>query len=89
MATATMKREHTRSMPVPRVTTAFLSEGRIHHARCRGAIDFRGSRGGIELDFYCRTCREHVTLPEHAVARLRAESTTMSSLTTAARYPAR
>ncbi|MEX2147691.1 MAG: hypothetical protein WED01_11835 [Candidatus Rokuibacteriota bacterium] len=84
MATATMKREHTRSMPVPRVTTAFLSEGRIHHARCRGAIDFRGSRGGIELDFYCRTCREHVTLPEHAVARLRTESAT-AGLSTASR----
>jgi hypothetical protein len=75
MATGTMKREHTRSMPVPRVTTAFLSEGRIHHARCRAPIDFRGSRGGVELDFYCRTCREHVTLPEHAVARLSPEPT--------------
>jgi len=85
MATATMKREHTRSMPVPRVTTAFLSEGRIHHSRCRGAIDFRGSRGGIELDFYCRTCREHVTLPEHAVARLRPEPAMAGGLTTTSR----
>jgi hypothetical protein len=74
MATATtMKREHPRSMPVPRVTTVFQSEGRIHHTRCRGAIDFRGSRGGVELDFYCRTCREHITLPEHAVARVPAD----------------
>ena len=81
MATATMKREHTRSMPVPRVTTAYVSEGRIHHARCRAPIDFRGSRGGVELDFYCRTCREHVTLPEHAVARLRPESAVAAELT--------
>ena len=38
--------------------------------RCRSAIDFRGSRGGLELDFYCRVCREHVHLPEHALSRV-------------------
>jgi hypothetical protein len=71
MATSQLKpgADH-RPVTVPLVMTVFIAEGRMYHARCRSAIDFRGSRGGLELDFYCRVCREHVHLPEHALARV-------------------
>ncbi|MFQ5829874.1 MAG: hypothetical protein ACE5JD_12060 [Candidatus Methylomirabilia bacterium] len=45
-------------------------DGRIYHARCRRQIEFCGTRGGLELDFYCLSCREHVTLPEHIIPRI-------------------
>jgi len=33
-------------------------------------LQYRGSRGGVEVDFYCATCCEHVTIPEIAAARI-------------------
>jgi hypothetical protein len=42
----------------------------IHHTRCHSRIDFVGVRGGIEFDFYCLVCREHVTLTEAALPRI-------------------
>lgn len=55
----------------PAIVTVFRQlDGRIYHARCRRQIDFRGARGGLELDFYCLSCREHITLPEPVIARI-------------------
>jgi hypothetical protein len=73
MATAVVKSATRVRNEVPRVVTVYAGETGIHHTRCSQRIEFRGSRGGLELEFYCRTCHEHVTLPDHVMARLRAE----------------
>jgi hypothetical protein len=60
-----------RADSIPPVVTAFRAvDGSIHHARCAHRIDFVGMRGGVELDFYCLACREHVTLTDGALERL-------------------
>lgn len=62
---------HDRPLDAPAIVTVFHQlDGRIYHARCRRQIEFCGTRGGLELDFYCLSCREHVTLPEHVLARI-------------------
>lgn len=71
--TSRTRREEAQERPVgtPPIVTVFRgAEGGIYHARCSRRIEFRGSRGGVELDFYCLTCREHVTLPETVLARI-------------------
>jgi hypothetical protein len=71
MTTAVIKASPTRARnEVPRVVTVFAGEAGIHHARCGQPIEFRGSRGGLESEFYCRACHEHVTLPDHVLARI-------------------
>ena len=57
---------------MPRIVSVYrgLMAGQIHHARCDRELSFIGMRGGIELDFYCLGCREHITLPEAAIARI-------------------
>ena len=60
-----------RADSIPPVVTVFRAvDGTIHHARCTQRIDFVGMRGGVELDFYCLTCREHVTLTDGVLERL-------------------
>ncbi|MBI4611315.1 MAG: hypothetical protein HY726_20180 [Candidatus Rokubacteria bacterium] len=55
----------------PPIATVFRKpdEG-IYHARCRQRVQFRGTRGGVEVDFYCLCCYEHVTLPEDLLPRI-------------------
>ena len=57
---------------MPRVTSVYrgAEAGQIHHARCDRELIFVGMRGGIELDFYCLGCREHISLPEAAYNRI-------------------
>ncbi len=56
---------------VPQVVTVFRdSDGAIHHRRCGRVIEFVGVRGGIEFDFYCLACREHITLTDSSMARM-------------------
>jgi hypothetical protein len=31
---------------------------------------FLRKRQGLELDFHCRVCHEHVSLPEYALSRV-------------------
>ncbi len=45
------------------VTVYRALDGGIHHARCGRRMMLRGQRAGLELDFYCLTCAESVTLP--------------------------
>ena len=45
-------------------------DGRICHSRCGRSLQFQGRRGGLELDFYCQHCVEHVTLPECILPRI-------------------
>ena len=55
--------------PVP--GTAFRTrDGNIGHARCGWMLAFQGRRAGIELDFYCPCCVEHVTLPDCILPRI-------------------
>jgi hypothetical protein len=55
----------------PPVTTVFLGEqGELRHARCREQMAFQGTRGGLEIDYYCLACHEHVTLSAYALSRV-------------------
>ena len=60
----------TRTMP--RIVSVYRgpSVGQLYHARCDRELIFVGMRGGIELDFYCLDCREHISLPEAALPRV-------------------
>jgi hypothetical protein len=57
--------------PEPPLASVFRSpDGRICHARCGWLLQLQGRRGGLELDFYCQHCVEHVTLPECILPRI-------------------
>jgi hypothetical protein len=51
----------------------FSPEGILHHTRCQSRLHFRGVRAGLEADFFCRACHEHVTVPKYAVAQIPVE----------------
>lgn len=56
----------------PPVTTVYMgSDGTIHHAHCGQPVEYLRTRGGLELDFYCLACVEHVTLALNALPRVR------------------
>ena len=56
---------------VPPVATVYRApDGALHHTRCRRRMEFMGNRAGVELDFYCYTCCEHITLNYYMVTRL-------------------
>lgn len=56
---------------IPRVATVFRGlDGRLYHTRCGRRVELVGVRGGIELDFHCLACWEHVTLTEAALTRV-------------------
>ena len=59
------------SRTMPRIVSVYrgAASGEFRHARCDRELVFVGVRGGIEIDFYCLTCREHITLTEAALAR--------------------
>lgn len=72
MATLTTTKIHTPSrtaMP-PVVTVHRAADGSLHHTRCARRLEFMGGRAGIELDFYCYTCCEHITLNPYMVMRV-------------------
>ena len=79
----TVRRSHGRRRPVeathsitrpnqemPPITTVYLTDGRLHHTWCKQPLDYQGTRAGLELDFYCYRCVEHVSLPEVVLARV-------------------
>jgi hypothetical protein len=45
------------------VTVYRMLDGSIYHRRCGQKITLKGQRAGLEVDFYCFTCAESVTLP--------------------------
>ena len=70
-ATTTTKTPGTSRSSMPPVATVFRStDGALHHARCATRMDFMGGRAGVELDFYCLTCCEHVTVTPYVLSRL-------------------
>ena len=60
------------SRTMPRIVSVYRGHvaGELYHARCDRQLSFTGMRGGIELDFYCLHCREHITFPEAAITRI-------------------
>jgi hypothetical protein len=51
----------------------FTPEGVLHHARCQSQLHFRGVRAGLEADFFCPSCHEHVSVPKYAVSQIPVE----------------
>lgn len=43
------------------------SDGAICHAVCWRPLEYVGVRGGLEVDFYCPGCVEHLSLPMHRI----------------------
>ncbi len=69
------RRPHRRPVAEPGpeapIVTVFLTpDGRIHHTWCDQPLDFQGRRAGVEVDFFCLRCMEHVTLPESILPRV-------------------
>lgn len=54
----------------PAVSTVYLSDEGLRHARCGEVLAFIRRRQGLELDFHCRTCHEHIALTEYALTRI-------------------
>ena len=56
---------------MPPVATVFRApDGSLCHSRCASRMDFMGRRAGLELDFYCLICCEHVTVTPYVLSRL-------------------
>jgi hypothetical protein len=72
MAAGTISKLETSARKDPAVVTVHRGfDGTLHHSRCSRDLRYLGARGGgRELDFYCQTCHEHVTLPQIVVSRL-------------------
>jgi hypothetical protein len=72
MAAGTISKLETSVRKDPAVVTVHRGfDGSLHHTRCSRDLRYLGARGGgRELDFYCQTCHEHVTLPQIVVSRL-------------------
>ncbi len=72
VATTTTKMAPAPSRSImPPVATVFRApDGGLHHSRCASRMDFMGRRAGLELDFYCLICCEHVTVTPYVLSRL-------------------
>jgi hypothetical protein len=54
----------------PAVTTVYLTDEGLHHARCGEVLAFIRRRQGLELDFHCRVCHESIAMTEYALNRI-------------------
>ena len=54
----------------PAVSTVYLTDEGLYHTRCRAPLAFLRRRQGLELDFHCRACHEHIALTEYALNRI-------------------
>jgi hypothetical protein len=68
MAVASKAPVERREAPV--VTTVYLTDEGLRHARCGEVLAFVRRRQGLELDFHCRACHEHIALTEYALKRI-------------------
>jgi hypothetical protein len=66
----TQARPSPRNAMPPVATVYRAADGSLHHARCASRMDFQGRRAGLELDFYCLQCCEHITLTPYVLMRL-------------------
>jgi hypothetical protein len=46
------------------------SDGAICHAACWRPLEYLGVRGGLEVDFFCPGCVEHLSLPMRGLPAL-------------------
>jgi hypothetical protein len=69
-----IREPHALRPPTVRMAMYFSADGRLHHARCRRPLQFRGIRADIESDFWCSACHEHVALPRYAVTSIPVET---------------
>lgn len=58
------------SSEMPTISTVYLENQELRHARCRQAAEYIGRRQEVELIFYCRSCHERVSLPEYVLGRI-------------------
>ena len=54
----------------PAISTVYLTDDGLHHARCGEVLAFIRRRQGLELDFHCRVGHEHIALTEYALNRI-------------------
>jgi hypothetical protein len=54
----------------PRVSTVYLTDEGLRHARCGSIVVLVRRRQAVELDFHCRACHEHISLTEYALTRV-------------------
>jgi hypothetical protein len=54
----------------PAVSTVYLTDEGLRHARCGEVLAFIRRRQALELDFHCRACHEHIALTEYALTRI-------------------
>ena len=52
------------------MSTVHLTDEGLRHTRCGEALAFLRRRHGLELDFHCRVCHEHISLTEYALGRI-------------------
>jgi hypothetical protein len=64
------RREPVDRREAPLVSTVYLTDEGLRHARCGAVLAFLRRRQGIELIFHCRTCHEHIALTEYALSRI-------------------
>lgn len=54
----------------PIVSTVYLTDEGLRHARCGQVLAFLRRRQAVELLFHCRACHEHISLTEYALTRI-------------------
>ena len=54
----------------PIVAVYFHTDGELHHGWCGHPLEFHGTRAGLEMDFFCIHCVEHVTVPNTILPRI-------------------
>jgi hypothetical protein len=64
------RREPIDRREAPLVSTVYLTDQGLRHARCGAVLDFLRRRQGLELLFHCRACHEHISLTEYALTRI-------------------
>jgi hypothetical protein len=70
--------------PQPAIVFRAASGGMVCHVRCGQPLEFQGRRAGVELDFYCHRCIEHVTVPECLVPLIPVAGDRLAGATAAA-----
>ena len=64
------RREPIDRREAPPVSTVYLTDDGLRHARCGAVLAFLRRRQALELVFHCRTCHEHISLTEYALTRI-------------------
>ena len=60
----------TSSVSAEVVTVYMALDGGLHHSCCSQRLSLHGQRAGQELDFYCLTCAESVSIRFCVLSRI-------------------